>query len=98
MFVLCRDEDWDIRPHAMLEAAAPTRQQFDEPSTSPVVVMRNPIAGPLVSSVTHHAASANNHLTATAAATTPQCPGTLHALVHLVTKHLCMPAMTQQLR
>uniref|UniRef100_A0A383W1Y2 Domain of unknown function at the cortex 1 domain-containing protein n=1 Tax=Tetradesmus obliquus TaxID=3088 RepID=A0A383W1Y2_TETOB len=42
-----RDEDWDIRPHAMLEAAAPTRQQFDEPSTSPVVVMRNPVAGPL---------------------------------------------------
>jgi hypothetical protein len=37
----------------MLEAAAPTRQQFDEPATSPVVVMRNPIAGPLVSSVTH---------------------------------------------
>eukprot|EP00882_Tetradesmus_deserticola_P002696 GHRQ01002867.1.p1 GENE.GHRQ01002867.1~~GHRQ01002867.1.p1 ORF type:complete len:384 (+),score=150.50 GHRQ01002867.1:204-1355(+) len=42
-----RDEDWDIRPHAMLEAAAPTRRQFDDPETSPVVVMRNPIAGRL---------------------------------------------------
>lgn len=40
-----RDEGWDIRPHPMLEAAGPSREQFDQPGTSPVVVMRNPIAG-----------------------------------------------------
>eukprot|EP00879_Flechtneria_rotunda_P006722 GHRR01007062.1.p1 GENE.GHRR01007062.1~~GHRR01007062.1.p1 ORF type:complete len:368 (+),score=129.92 GHRR01007062.1:238-1341(+) len=40
-----RDEDWDIRPHPAIEAAAPTRDQFDEPGTAPVCIMRNPIAG-----------------------------------------------------
>lgn len=37
--------DWDIKPHPLLAAAAPTREQFDAEETAPVVVMRNPIAG-----------------------------------------------------
>lgn len=37
--------DWDIKPHALLVAAAPTREQFDAEDTAPVVIMRNPIAG-----------------------------------------------------
>jgi hypothetical protein len=41
-----REEGWDVRPHPVLEAAAPSRAQFDTPATAPVVVMRNPIAGP----------------------------------------------------
>jgi hypothetical protein len=70
----------------MLEAAAPTRQQFDEPSTSPVVVMRNPIAGPLVSNVTHHAAAPNSRLTA--AARTTCCPAGPPPLVHATNEQL----------
>lgn len=37
--------DWDIKPHPLIAAAAPTREQFDAEDTAPVVVMRNPIAG-----------------------------------------------------
>lgn len=37
--------DWDIKPHPLLAAAAPTREQFDAEQTAPVVIMRNPIAG-----------------------------------------------------
>jgi hypothetical protein len=37
--------DWDIKPHPLLCAAAPTREQFDAEDTAPVVIMRNPIAG-----------------------------------------------------
>lgn len=40
-----RDEGWDIRPHPMLEAAGPSLDQFEQPSTAPVAVMRNPVAG-----------------------------------------------------
>ncbi|KAF8062072.1 hypothetical protein HT031_004332 [Scenedesmus sp. PABB004] len=40
-----RDEGWSVAPHPRLVAAAPTRAQFDDPATSPVVVMRNPTAG-----------------------------------------------------
>lgn len=37
--------DWDVRPHPLLAAAAPTREQFEAEDTAPVVIMRNPIAG-----------------------------------------------------
>lgn len=37
--------DWDIKPHPLLAAAAPSREQFDAEGTAPVVIMRNPIAG-----------------------------------------------------
>eukprot|EP00775_Hariotina_reticulata_P007980 gene7980-8178_t len=40
--------DWDVPPHPLLEKGTPTRQQFDDPDTTPVVIMRNPIAGPQV--------------------------------------------------
>lgn len=41
--------DWDVKPHPLLLAAAPTREQFDAEATAPVVLMRNPIAGKQVS-------------------------------------------------
>lgn len=40
-----KEGDWDIAPHPMLEKGTPSRLQFDEPATTPVVLMRNPIAG-----------------------------------------------------
>lgn len=43
------DGDWDIKPHPLLVAAAPTREQFDAEHTAPVVIMRNPIGGKQVS-------------------------------------------------
>jgi hypothetical protein len=42
--------DWDVKPHPLLSAAAPTREQFDAEDTAPVVLMRNPIAGKQVGS------------------------------------------------
>lgn len=46
-----RDEGWDVRPHPILEPAAPSLQQFEEPGTAPVAVMRNPIAGKQVHTI-----------------------------------------------
>lgn len=46
-----RDEDWDIIPHPILEPAAPSLRQFEEPRTAPVAVTRNPIAGKQVHEV-----------------------------------------------
>jgi len=43
--------DWDIKPHPLLAAAAPSREQFDAEGTAPVVIMRNPIAGKQVSRI-----------------------------------------------
>jgi hypothetical protein len=39
----------------LLEKGTPTRQQFDDPDTAPVVIMRNPIAGTIECFIIHHA-------------------------------------------
>lgn len=56
-----RDAGWDIRPHPILEAAAPTLQQFEHPDTAPVAIMRNPVAGKQVRPMTTALSTASSH-------------------------------------